>query len=99
MTIWFVTRHHGAKQWAIRQGFHIDQQVEHLDMEQVQSGDHVLGSLPIHLVAALNRKHVRYFHLSLTLPSEMRGIELTADHMEQAGAKLEEYQVKKCNDH
>ena len=95
MSTWFVSRHQGAKQWAIRQGIAIDKQVDHLDITQLQTGDRVLGSLPINLVAELNQKGVRYFHLSLTLTQAMRGVELSADDMEQANAMLEEYQAEK----
>ncbi len=93
MTTWFVTRHAGAKEWAARQGLEVDQVVDHLELEQVEDGDTVLGTLPINLVAELNEMHVRYFHLILLLPPSLRGTEISADMMEQLDAQLEEFAV------
>ncbi len=95
MTTWFVTRHAGAKQWAQSQGVNVDRLVDHLVMDEVQSGDQVLGSLPVNLVAELNKKGARYFHLTLMLSEELRGKEISAELMQQLGARLEEFFVTK----
>lgn len=95
MTSYFVTRHIGAKEWAESEGIEIDYIVDHLEIEQLKAGDRVLGSLPVNLVAELNAKSVRYWHLTLPLSQEMRGREISAEIMRQLGAKLEEFQVKK----
>lgn len=95
MTAYFVTRHAGAKQWAAEQGIDVDAVVEHLNVEDLQAGDLVLGSLPVNLVAELNRRGARYFHLTLPLPPELRGREISAALMRELGAKLEEYFVTK----
>jgi CRISPR-associated protein Csx16 len=95
MTTWFVTRHAGAKQWAKSQGINVDRLVDHLIMDEVQEGDQVLGSLPVNLVAELNGKGARYFHLTLPLSEELRGKEISAELMQQLGAKLEEFFVIK----
>ncbi|MDC9728534.1 MAG: CRISPR-associated protein Csx16 [Methyloprofundus sp.] len=97
MTTYFVTRHTGAKQWAIEQGIDVDFLVEHLNIEGILEGDIVLGSLPVNLVAELNAKGARYFHLSLQLSAALRGTEISAELMRELGAKLEEYSVKKIN--
>ena len=93
---YLVTRHQGAKQWVEEQGIVIDELIVHLDATQLQSGDTVIGTLPINIVATLNNNGIRYFHLSLNLPANARGKELTADDMTRFGAKLEEYQAVKC---
>ena len=95
MTRWFVTRHQGAKEWAETQGIKIDRQVNHLDSELIKSGDEIFGSLPINIVAELNAKGARYFHLSLPLTAEQRGQEISATLMTALGAKLEEFNVTK----
>ena len=95
MTTYFVTRHPGAKAWAEEAGINIDICLEHLQINQLKTGDKVLGTLPVNLVAELNAKGVRYFHLTLPMPAELRGREITKDIMKQLGAKLEEYSVKK----
>lgn len=95
MTTWFVTRHAGAKEWAKTQGIGVDRVVDHLVVDEVQAGDRVLGSLPVNLVAELNSKGARYFHLTLVLSEELRGKEISAELMRQLGAKLEEFSVIK----
>jgi CRISPR-associated protein Csx16 len=98
MTTYFVTRHAGAKQWATELGLTVDDVIEHLRIEDIEAGDLVLGSLPINLVAELNEKGARYFHLSLELTEQMRGIEITAVRMRELGAKLEEFSVHKIKE-
>lgn len=93
---WFVSRHLGAKQWAIENGFSIDYFVEHLDESNApKAGDTVIGTLPIHLIAQLNKKGVRFLHLRLNLDSLTRGRELTSDELKAVDAKLEEFLVWK----
>jgi CRISPR-associated protein Csx16 len=95
MSTWFVTRHSGARIWAQRQGVPVDHMVEHLDLDRVSAGDHVLGTLPVNLVCELNERGARYFHLVLPLDAEQRGKEVTTDLMETLGARLEEYRVQR----
>ena len=100
MTNYFVTRHAGAIEWARSQGIQA-KIMKHLEIEDIEGGDMVLGTLPVHIIAALNEKNVRYLHLILDIPFADRGRELSADDMEQMGARLEEYWVKKVgnNEH
>jgi len=91
MANWLVTRHSGAKDWLINQGFSTDRLVSHLATSEVMSGDTVIGTLPINLVAELCAKGVRYFHLELAVPPEWRGKELSALQMEQFNANITEY--------
>ncbi len=95
MTIYFVTRHSGAVEWAAIQGIKAER-VTHLDVEKtVNPGDTVLGTLPVSVVAQVCAKGGHYFHLDVNTPQSERGRELTADEMEEYGAKLEEYVVRK----
>jgi CRISPR-associated protein Csx16 len=91
MTTYFISRHQAAIAWAVSEGFAVDQQLAHLDIELIQAGDTVLGTLPINLVADVNQRGARYFHLSLNLPADKRGQELNVDEMRQYGARLEAY--------
>ena len=72
MTVWFVTRHSGATEWAGQQGLMIDRQVSHLNLDDIEKGDLVLGTLPVNLVAQVNEKGARYLHLVLPLPENLR---------------------------
>lgn len=92
---WFVSRHPGAIEWAARQGIRVDQQVDHLDVTQIQAGDVVIGTLPVHLAAEVCQRRARFFNLSLDVPAEARGRELTADELERLGARIEEYRVER----
>lgn len=99
MTTWLVTRHEGASTWMENQGFESVQLLCHLDTNIIAPGDRVIGTLPINIVAELRAIGARYFHLTLTIPPEWRGKELTAQQMDGFGACIEEYvayRVEKC---
>jgi CRISPR-associated protein Csx16 len=95
MTTYFVTRHPGAIEWAARQGLKVDRQLDHLDVAIIQPGDTVIGILPVNLAAEVCARGGRFFNLSLTVPPEARGRELSADELEQFGARIEEYRVER----
>ena len=95
MTTYFISRHLGAVEWAESEGFHIDQQLAHFDTSLVQAGDRVLGTLPVNLIAEVNARGGRYFHLTLNLPADMRGQEITAAAMREYGAVLQEYRAER----
>lgn len=95
MPTWFVSRHPGAITWAERQGIAVDRQVSHLDPQQVAAGDTVIGTLPINLAAEVCARGAGYYHLTLRLTPELRGAELSADQLEQLGARLEPYLVQR----
>jgi len=94
MTTWFVSRHPGAIEWADRQGIRVDRQVAHLEIAEIQPGDVVIGTLPINLAAQVCARGARFFHLSLDVPPEARGRELSPDDLERYGARLEEYRIE-----
>jgi CRISPR-associated protein Csx16 len=95
MTIWFISRHPGAREWSRRQGIDVDQFVEHLQPGKVQPDDQVIGTLPVHLAAEVCTRGGRYLHLTLDLPDSWRGRELSADDMQRLGACIEEYRVER----
>jgi CRISPR-associated protein Csx16 len=90
---YFVTRHAGARDWAAQEGFCVDRVVQHLDVENVERDDRVIGSLPVNLAARVCERGGRYLHLALEVPAELRGKELTAEDMRQLGARVEEYRI------
>ncbi len=93
MTTFFISRHPGALDWAAGEGIAVDRVIAHLDPETIQPGDVVIGTLPIHLAARVCERGGRYLHLSLELPPEQRGRELSAADLRRFGARLEEYRV------
>lgn len=94
MPTYFITRHPGAIAWAQQQGIKVDRQIAHLDMNLVKSGDTIIGSLPVNLAAEVCDKGASYIHLSLNVPEEWRGQELTAAQMAECRARLERYELK-----
>lgn len=96
MSNFFVTRHHGAIEWAAQLGIQA-QLVTHFDPAVIQAGDLVIGSLPVNLVAKINEAGGRYLHLTLDLPAEARGKELTAADMVSYGARLEGFYVNSAD--
>lgn len=97
VSTWFISRHPGAIAWARRQGIAVDQQLAHLDPQQVAAGDTVIGTLPINLAAEVCARGADYHHLTLRLPPALRGTELDADQLEELGARLEAYLVERRN--
>ncbi|EJL6398644.1 CRISPR-associated protein Csx16 [Vibrio navarrensis] len=93
---WFITRHPGAKEWAVMQGLHIDRFVTHLAVDDIAAGDEVIGTLPVHLAAEVCAKPARYFHLSLQLPEHLRGHELSAEQMNHCQASIREFLIHAC---
>lgn len=94
MTTWFVSRHPGAREWAAEEGITVDTLVDHLDLDRIAPGDVVIGSLPVNLAAAVCSGGARYLHLSIDLPLEARGKELSAGDMHRYGARIEAFDVR-----
>lgn len=88
----FVTRHPDAAEWAARNGFEGVEVVSHFE----PTGDpiRVIGTLPVHLAAAVCAAGGDYWHLSLKIPPHMRGQELTAGDMDACGAHVRRYHVQ-----
>ena len=93
MATWFISRHPGAIEWARHQGLVVDHWVPHLDPQQIQAGDTVVGVLPVNLAADICHRGAQYLNLSLDLPVHMRGRELTFDELCALGARLEPFHV------
>ena len=99
MATTFISRHAGAKEWIESKGFNIDNFIAHATPEffaALQVGDAVIGILPVALAAKVCEAGATYYDLALpNLPAEWRGLELTPDQMNQAGATLSRYNIVK----
>ena len=94
MTTWFVSRHPGALHWMRQHGTAFDRHVPHLDPAQVQPGDTVIGTLPVNLAAQVCARGAAYWHLTLEMPAESRGRELSAAELLTLGATLQCFHVQ-----
>lgn len=94
MTTWFVNRHPGALQWMQQHGPAFDCHVAHLDPADVQRGDSVIGTLPIHLAAQVCERGASYWHLTLLVPEAARGRELSAQELQALGATVQQFEVR-----
>ncbi|MFB4203574.1 hypothetical protein KBTX_03424 [wastewater metagenome] len=95
MTTWIVSRHPGAIEWLARRGFGAGHHVAHLDPARPAKGDTVVGTLPVPLIARLTERGVDYLHLTIPVPAERRGTELSADELEHLGACLQRFAAKR----
>ena len=101
MTTYLVSRHPASVEWIEQQGFTINHFLNHFDdthLTQLKPGDIVMGILPMQIVADINQKGAHYYHLTLNIPFEYRGKELTQADLIRFGATLTEYQVKKIKE-
>lgn len=90
-----VTRHFATVDWIEEQGFDVDYVITHLnDVNSLQSGDRVIGSLPKDQVAQLGLRSVDYWHFSLARPANTYGNELTIDELKACAPLLERLEVK-----
>ena len=99
MMIYFISRHKGALEWAQRNGFENAEVIAHFDPSVVRGGDIVIGTLPVHLAGQVCGKGGRYFHLSMSVPADRRGTEISADDMDEFGACLQEFRVVPTGDY
>lgn len=95
MTVWFVSRHPGAVEWARRNGLAFDRHVAHLDAGEVAAGDTVIGSLPVNLAAEVCARGAEYWNLSLRLAPQDRGRELSAEELQAYNIVIERYGIRK----
>jgi CRISPR-associated protein Csx16 len=87
-----VSRHQGLVDWLAQRGI-VGKVIAHATPDDVRGKD-VIGNLPLHLASVA---------LSVTvvdmpnLPPELRGQDLSPEQMDQVGATLSRYVVRKVD--
>lgn len=97
MTTYLISRHPGALEWLREQGIEPDHIVLHLEGQAIAPGDLVIGTLPLHLACWVCEQGAWYWHLSLDIPAEWRGQELTPQQMAACDARLEAFTVRRAS--
>lgn len=88
-----VTRHPGAAEWVRRRLGRAVQVVDHLHPHEIRPGTRYHGVFPLNLAADICRAGAQCWAISVQLPLELRGQELSAAQLEALGARLVRYQV------
>lgn len=90
MTTYFVSRHKDAILWAAEMQVKAEKiiRTDNLDPAILREGDEVIGTLPVHMIAEVCARGARYFHLTMEIPAEYRGEELSAQQMKAFNARL-----------
>jgi CRISPR-associated protein Csx16 len=88
---YIVSRHPGAIEWLCARLPKSAKILAHLDDQNIPTGSTVVGTLPVHQIAQLANRGVRYLHLELNLPCYLRGKELTVTQLNELNAKLVPY--------
>lgn len=97
MAVIFVSRHPGAREWMRRQPMRVDRWVSHLQADEVERGDTVIGVLPMHLAAQVCAKGARFLAMELDLPAQCRGQELSSEMLDGFECRLQEYVVTRSS--
>lgn len=88
-----VTRHPGAIQWIHNSGIIVDSHCDHLDINEINKGDVVIGVLPVNLAAEVCARGGKYLHICMELPQVARGKELSSGEMAQFNATIKGFTV------
>lgn len=99
MTVWFVSRHPGAIDWAKKEcGLNVDRWVTHIRSSDVIATDIVIGTLPIHIAAEICARGAKFYYLTMNLRADQRGRELAMDEMTQAKCCIKQFVVLPATD-
>lgn len=93
MTRWFVSRHPGAVEWIRSTGVKVDEFRDHLNIEDIEMGDIVMGVLPMSVAAAVCAKGARFIGMEISQSREMRGKELQVQDLKDLNCRLQEFFV------
>lgn len=93
-----VTRHNATVEW-LKNTITSDEADEmvvtaHYTPGMAQGFLYVVGILPINMVAELYAEGIRYYQVTMDVPEEFRGKELSIEQMDEFNARLVQYRVE-----
>ena len=78
-----VSRHRGTIEY-VKMFFPDAEVIEHLtDVNDIPRGSIVIGNLPITLINRILERGCRFIYVSLNIPKEMRGRELSIEELDK----------------
>ena len=87
-----ITRHKGLVEYLAQQGIKGAVVLSHATEKDVTGRD-VIGVLPLRLACLTQR----FVEVSLTIPLELRGVEMTLEQIKSCKPVLQEYVINKIN--
>lgn len=91
-----ITRHPGAVQWVRHLLDHeVVESLPHLYTEDIDPNACYYGVFPLNLAAAICAAGAECWALTLDMPPELRGQELSAEQLQRLGASLVRYDVRR----
>ena len=98
--IYFISRHTGAIEWIKQRPIPVDCFIEHLNLEEIQlsAEDTVIGTLPVHLAAAVCATGAKFYFLQMNASLQQRGKNYSADDMRQMHCSLRRFFVQDLGD-
>jgi len=84
---WIVTRHEGTIS-LLKKHFTGAEVMPHLDINKIKRGDSVYGVLPIHLIHEVMSRGATFYIVSLDIPPELRGKELSEEEVLSLNLRL-----------
>lgn len=77
-----------------RLGLDVVAKLSHIEsFESLPDCEIVIGNLPLAKVAKLNKHGIRYGAFSITVPAELRGIELSRDLLDELSPRVIEFEA------
>ena len=91
---WIISRHPATIEWLTQTWGPFDHVVATLPLADIQPGDCLYGNISAHLIAAVNCRGGRYFHVSLNVPRRWRGRELSMPELALLRPQLQEIRAE-----
>lgn len=84
-----ITRHQGLVDFLLEQGHEFGLVISHVTAPAVLDGKDVIGVLPVHLAARCET----FSELTLEIPAELRGVDLSRDQVAEFQRGIRTYKI------
>lgn len=91
-SIFVMSEHPGAVEWLLGHGISATA-LPWLDTSGLREADTVVGTLPPQRIGEIVSRRIRYYHIAVDTPPELRGTCLSADQLRRCEARLQAIDV------